>query len=493
MGGSGEVLTYGELEQVSNRGAQLFRSLGLKAGDHIALQMENNRYFMPVLWAARRAGLIYTPMSTHLKRDEILYIVGNCEAQAVICSSTFAELMQQVRESAPAVAHWFMIDGVRPGFQSWEDAVTAHPPTPIQDEQNGIPMLYSSGTTGVPKGILPPWKPGMPVGEPSPDLARLAQFYSVDAECIYLSPAPLYHAAPLGYNIMVTQLGGTCVIMEKFDAEHSLALMERYRITHGQWVPIMFSRLLQLPEDARRRYDVSSVKYAIHAAAPCPKEVKRRMIDWWGPVIYEYYSSTEGGGLTALNSAEWLAHPGSVGRAVGSKVHIMGDDGKELPTGETGTVYFSDVRSKFTYYKEPAKTAKAYNEQGWMTVGDVGYVDAEGYLYLADRKDFMIITGGVNVYPQEVENLLLVHDKVADVAVFGIPNVEFGAEVKGVVQPRNWADAGPELERELIAYCRERLSHIKCPRSIDFELALPRLDNGKLYKQGIRARYLPPA
>jgi long-chain acyl-CoA synthetase len=493
MGGSGQVVTYAELERLSNQGAQLFRALGLKAGDHVALQLENNRHFMPLVWAARRAGLIYTPISTHLKRDEVLYIVRNCEAKAVICSSSLADLAQELRTLMPGIAHWFMVNGVRPGFESWEDALAAQPLTPIPDEQSGVPMLYSSGTTGVPKGILPRWTPGMPVGEITPDLAVLTKLYNFDADCVYLSPAPLYHAAPLVFNTMVTLLGGTCVIMEKFDAERSLALIQRHQVTHGQWVPIMFSRLLQLPDESRRRYDLASIKYAIHAAAPCPQEVKRRMIQWWGPVIYEYYSSTEGGGFTALDSLEWLAHPGSVGRSVLGNVRIVGDEGKELSPGEIGTVYFSEVRTRFTYYKEPAKTAKAYNEQGWMTVGDVGSVDVEGYLHLSDRKDFMIITGGVNVYPQELENLLLVHHSVADVAVFGIPSDEFGAEVKAVVQPRYWADAGPNLERELMAYCRERLSHIKCPRSIDFERALPRLDNGKLYKQRIRARYLPSA
>ncbi|MDB5969957.1 MAG: LongchainfattyacidCoA ligase [Hydrocarboniphaga sp.] len=490
LGGSGKVITYADLDRISNQGAHLFRSLGLKAGDHIAMQLENGEHFVPLLWAARRSGLIYTAMSTHLKRDEVTYIVRNCEAKVVIISASLGEVGQAAREIVSEVAHWYMVDEVAPGFESWESALARQPGTPIADEQSGIPMLYSSGTTGQPKGIMPPWQPGQPVGPVPQDIAGLARLFGFDGNTVYLSPAPLYHAAPLMYVTMVTLLGGTCVIMEKFDAERCLALVEQHKITHAQFVPIMFVRMLQLSDATRLRYDVSSFKYAIHAAAPCPQDIKQRMIDWWGPVVYEYYSSTEGGGFVSLNSQEWLQHRGSVGRAIVGVLHIVGEDGQELPAGEIGTVYFSDIRTRFEYYKEPGKTSKAYNEQGWMTVGDVGYLDADGYLYLSDRKDFMIISGGVNVYPQEIENLLQIHDAVADVAVFGVPDAEFGETVKAVVQPRDWLRAGPELEKQLIAYCRERLSHVKCPRSIDFDAHLPRLDNGKLYKKQIRARYL---
>jgi len=490
----GQTLSYAQLDRLSNQGAQLFRALGLKAGDHVAFQLGNGLQFLPLVWAARRAGLIYTAISTHLQRDEMAYIIRNCEARAVICSQAYAETAAAVRALVADVAHWFMVGdsvagGSVPGFAAWETALAAQPAAPVADEQSGVPMLYSSGTTGQPKGILPLWKPGQSVGELSLDMVGLARLYAVDGNTVYLSPAPLYHAAPLMYTTMVTMLGGTSVIMEKFDAERALALIEKHGVTHAQFVPIMFVRMLRLPEPLRQQYRLSSMRFAIHAAAPCPPEVKEQMIAWWGPVIHEYYSSTEGGGFTALGSAEWLAHRGSVGRAVVGKLHIVGDDGSELPPGEVGTVYFSDFRTPFQYYKEPEKTAKAYNERGWMTVGDVGYLDADGFLYLADRKDFMIISGGVNVYPQEVENLLLLHPAVADIAVFGVPDADFGEAVKAVVQPREWSAAGPALERELMAYCRERLSHVKCPRSVDFERELPRLDNGKLYKKQIRARY----
>jgi len=491
--GGGQMLSYAALDRLSNQGAQLFRAMGLKPGDHVAFQLENCAQFLPLVWAARRSGLIYTAISSHLRRDEVAYIVRNCEARAVICSAALAETAVQVRALVPDVAHWYVAEGSAPGFESWEAALATQPALPVPDEQSGVPMLYSSGTTGQPKGILPSWKPGQGIGELSLDMAGLARLFAFDRDTVYLSPAPLYHAAPLMYNTMVTMLGGTCVIMEKFDAERSLALIEQHRVTHAQFVPIMFVRMLRLPEDTRRRYATPSLRYAIHAAAPCPPEVKEQMIEWWGPVIHEYYSSTEGGGFTALGSAEWLAHRGSVGRPVVGKLHIVGEDGQELPPGKIGTVYFSDFRTPFQYYKEPQKTAKAYNDKGWMTVGDVGHVDADGYLYLADRKDFMIISGGVNIYPQEVENLLLLHPSVADVAAFGVPDAEFGESVKAVVQPRDWSAAGPALERLLITYCRERLSHLKCPRSIDFERELPRLDNGKLYKKQIRAHYVGAA
>jgi len=356
-----------------------------------------------------------------------------------------------------------------------------------------MPMLYSSGTTGLPKGILPAWTPGLPPCEPSADHAALGRLFGIDGNTVYLSPAPLYHAAPLIFTTLVLLSGGSCVIMEKFDAEQSLALIERYRVTHAQFVPIMFVRMLSLPQAARVRHRMDSLRYAIHAAAPCPQDIKRRMIEWLGPVVYEYYSATEGGGLTFIDSADWLAHPGSVGRALIGRLHIVGDDGDELPPGHTGAVFFSDYRGRFEYYQEPAKTSAAYDARGWFSVGDVGHVDADGYLYLSDRRDFMIITGGVNVYPQEVENLLLSHDEVADVAVFGIPDPEFGESVKAVVQPRDWSRVGATFEQQLIAYCRERLSAVKCPRSIDFLGELPRQDNGKLYKKRLRERYLAAA
>jgi fatty-acyl-CoA synthase len=307
---------------------------------------------------------------------------------------------------------------------------------------------------------------------------------------VYLTPAPLYHAAPMVSAMCCMALGGTVIIMEKFDAELALASIERYRVTMSQWVPIMFTRMLRLPQQVREKYDLSSHRKAIHAAAPCPVDIKQQMIAWWGPIIFEYYAASEAIGQTGIDSHEWLSHPGSVGKAVLGVLHICDDDGNELPAGETGTIYFSGLQ-EFEYYGEPEKTRASRHPKGWATTGDVGYVDAEGYLYLTDRKHFMIISGGVNIYPQEIENLLSSHPKVADVAVFGVPSEQFGEEVKAVVQPTNWGDAGPAFEAELLAWCRERLSHVKCPRSVDFEPELPRMDNGKLYKTKLRARYWP--
>jgi len=305
---------------------------------------------------------------------------------------------------------------------------------------------------------------------------------------VYLSPAPLYHSAPLRFNMAVQRLGGTSIIMEHFDPEEFLALVERYQVTCTQVVPTMFIRMLKLPEEVRTNYDVTSLTSVVHAAAPCPVDVKRQMIEWWGPIIHEYYAGTEGNGFVYTGSAEWLTHPGTVGRAVLGTIHIVGDDGEDLPTGEPGTIYF-EGGAEFEYHNDADKTASSRNERGWSTLGDVGYLDAERYLYLTDRKAFMIISGGVNIYPQEAENVLIGHPKVVDVAVFGVPNKDFGEEVKAVVQPTGMDEAGPELERELIGYCRERLADVKCPRTIDFRAELPRHPTGKLYKRLLKDEY----
>ncbi|MGE0668889.1 MAG: acyl-CoA synthetase [Sphingomonadales bacterium] len=484
---SGDVVTYGELEKGSNRLAQVFRARDLRPGDHIALLMENQKRFYEVCWAAQRAGLYYTAISTRLTAPEAAYIVADCGAKMLITSLGMARVAADLPGEVPGVAALLMTDGTVPGFESYEDAVAAMPDTPIADETSGVDMLYSSGTTGRPKGVKLPLT-GDPIEHVSPQGMASRMLYGFDENTIYLSPAPLYHAAPLRFNMWVQRVGGTCVIMEHFDAEDYLRLVEKHRATHSQLVPTMFVRMLKLPEEVRLKYDVSSLRVAIHAAAPCPVEVKRAMIDWWGPILMEYYAGTEGNGSTFINSEDWLKHPGSVGRSLVAALHIVGDDGQELPPGEPGTIYFSGGPD-FSYHNDPEKTAQTRNEQGWSTLGDVGYVDEEGFLYLTDRKAFMIISGGVNIYPQEVENLLIGHPKVADVAVFGVPNDEFGEEVKAVVQPMDWADAGPALEAELIAFARERLAHLKCPRSVDFEQELPRHPTGKLYKRLLRDRY----
>ncbi len=487
MADGGQLITYRELDDRSNQAARLLRARGLKAGDHIALLVENHPRFFEVCWGAQRAGIIYTAISTRLGADEIAYIVGDCGAKLMVCSAALAEPARAVLAKTPGVAHRLMIGGTIEGYESWEQALDRYPAQRIADECAGADMLYSSGTTGRPKGVfVPPETAAIDATSGLIEVSR--KLYGIDERTIYLSPAPLYHAAPLRFCMTVMRLGGTCVVMEHFDAERYLELVEQHRITHTQLVPTMFVRMLKLPPEARARRDVSSLKCAIHAAAPCPIPVKEQMIAWWGPVLWEYYAGTEGNGMTMVNSGEWLAHKGTVGRAVVGKLKICDDEGKELPAGEAGTVYFAEGKV-FEYHNDPSKTLESRHPLGWTTLGDVGYVDGEGYLYLTDRKAYMIISGGVNIYPQEAENVLITHPKVADVAVFGVPNEEFGEEVKAVVQPRDLREAGPELAQELIAFCRAQLAHVKCPRSVDFEPELPRHPTGKLYKRLLKDRY----
>jgi len=487
MAASGEVVTYSQLDRQSNRIAQLFRSLGLRAGDHVAFFLENNARFFEICWGAQRSGLIYTAISSRLTAAEVDYIVTDCGAALFITSRYLADKAAELGPMMSEVRHRFAIGGSISGYQSWEDAIARQPPVPIADQVAGYDMLYSSGTTGRPKGVLPSREP-QPIDADSPLLAITRQAYGMDQNTIYLSPAPLYHAAPLRFNMTVMKLGGTSVIMESFAAEDYLSLVGKYGATHTQLVPTMFVRFLKLPDEVRLKYDVSSLKCVIHAAAPCPIPVKEKMIEWWGPVIWEYYGGTEGNGLTMCNSKEWLSHKGTVGRAVFGTLKICDDDGSELPAGQPGTIYFADG-NPFEYHNDPQKTAESRHARGWTTLGDVGFVDQDGFLHLTDRKAFMIISGGVNIYPQECENLLINHPKVLDCAVFGVPNEDFGEEVKAVVQPRDMADASPALAEELMAYCKQHISSIKCPRSIDFEAELPRHPTGKLYKRLLRDRY----
>jgi len=490
MAGTGKAITYRELDELSNQGAQLFRKLGLEAGDHIAFLMENRLAFMEICWAAQRAGLYYTAISRYLTKDEIAYIVADCGAKVFITSPTCAEQVKDIVTAEPGGPLFFMVDEALPGFRSWDKETIAQPVTPIADEVAGYDMLYSSGTTGRPKGIKKDFE-GNRIDVPNAFLKILcADMCGMSADSIYLSPAPLYHAAPLRFNMMATVLGGTSVIMEHFDAEEFLKLVEKYKVTQSQLVPTMFVRMLKLPEDVRARYNVSTLKGAIHAAAPCPVDVKAKMIEWWGPILIEYYAGSEGNGVTVSTSQQWLTHRGTVGRAVVGKVKILNENDEEMPVGEIGTVYFADA-PEFSYHNDPEKTKRAHNARGWSTLGDVGYLDREGFLYLTDRKSYMIISGGVNIYPQETEDVLITHPDVADVAVFGVPNEEMGEEVKAVVQPHDMAKAGKALEEQLMLFCRKHLSAIKCPRSIDFETELPRTPTGKLVKRHLRDKYWP--
>ncbi|MCB1250254.1 MAG: AMP-binding protein [Acidimicrobiales bacterium] len=488
MGGTGEVITYAELDAAANRLAHLYRSLGLGVGDHVAFCLENHPRYYELLWGAHYAGLYYTAMSSRLTAEEAAYIVDDCGAKVFITSDAKRDVASAIVADTPQVQLRLMLDGTVDGYESYEELVAAQPATPLDEERvAGKDMLYSSGTTGRPKGVKPAM-PSDPLATPTSVTGGAQLLFGYVPEMVYLSPAPLYHAAPLRFTMAVHQVGGTVVVMEHFDAAEFLQLVERHHITHTQVVPTMFVRMLKLDDATRAAYDLSSLQVAIHAAAPCPAQVKRAMIEWWGPIIHEYYAGTEGNGLVYCSSQDWLDHPGTVGRALLGEVHICGEDGEELPVGEEGTVYFGGG-ADFEYHNDPDKTAGARNAKGWSTLGDVGRLDEDGFLYLTDRKAYMIITGGVNVYPQEAENVLAMHPKVHDVAVLGVPNEDFGEEVKAVVQPVDMAEAGPELERELIAYCREHLADVKCPRSVDFRDELPRHPTGKLYKRLLKDEY----
>jgi long-chain acyl-CoA synthetase len=478
--GSG-ALTYGELERRANAGAHLLRLLGIANGQTIAFWLPNEPGVFEVYWAAQRAGLYITPIATSLTTDEAGYILENAGARLVVGS--------------PEVAGYSLLEVpagvVKMSLDEWRERSAGLSDTPIADEAPGFHMVYSSGTTGRPKGV----RLALPTGQVA-DLHQLAQrasqSYGIGPDSVYLSPAPLYHTAPLAFTTSCHRLGATVVQMRKFDAEAALDAIARFGVTVVQMVPTMFVRLLKLPTEARSRYDLGSLELVIHAAAPCPVAIKQQMLDWLGPIITEYYGGSEGAGSTMITAEEWLTKPGSVGRAAWTSIHICDDAGEELPPGSVGTIYF-EGGSDFRYLGDDAKTRDSRHRlhPGWATLGDVGYVDADGYLFLTDRKSYMIISGGVNIYPQEVEDLLIGHRGVADAAVIGVPDPEFGEAVKAVVQPLDPADASPEFALELIDYCKARLSPIKCPRTIDFDPALPRLDNGKLYKRLIKQRYWP--
>jgi fatty-acyl-CoA synthase len=474
MARTGEAVTYRQLTDRSRRAAHLMRDLGATHGSCVALLMENHLRYLELAWAAQRAGLRYTAVSSRLTVDEVAYILKDSGSMIVFASAATEELARAAAGDIRVVS----VDA------DYDALVAERPATPLDDEREGGDFLYSSGTTGRPKAISAPL-PLHPLGTPPAIVPLFEKLYGFGADTVYLSPAPLYHSAPLRFNMVVHRLGGTTIVMDRFDPAWTLELIERYRVTHTQMVPTMFVRLLRLPRDER---DVSSLRAVVHAAAPCPPDVKAQMIEWFGPIIYEYYSATEVYLLTAIDSEDWLAHRGSVGKALLGTPHILDEDGNELPVGEPGTVW-SEGGAEFEYHNDPEKTAGARNERGWTTVGDIGYLDADGYLYLTDRKADMIISGGVNVYPQEAENVLIGHPAVDDVAVFGIPNPDLGEEVKAVVQLRANDRPHDELEAELIAYCHERLAKYKCPRSIDFTDELPRHPTGKLYKRLLREQY----
>lgn len=486
-----QVLTYGKLDERSARIATALHDLGLRHGDVIAMLTDNAAEAFEIYWAALRSGLYVTAINRHLAAAEAAYIVHDSGARVLFVSAGVGELAEQVVSEIADVEHRFAYGADLEGYASYEDFVANAGPR-LVDQPRGSDMLYSSGTTGRPKGIKPHLLPIQVDEAGDPLSAMLGKVFGLNDSDVYLSPAPIYHAAPLKYCAGVQALGGTVVLMKRFDAENALAAIERHRVTVTQMVPTMFVRLLQLPEGIRLDYDTSSLRLAVHAGAPCPPEVKDAMLAWWGPILVEYYSATEAHGTTIMTSAEWTHKRGSVGRAVLGVVHICDDDGHELPAGEVGTVYFERDVVPFSYHNDPDKTASSRHpaHENWSTVGDLGYLDDDGYLFLTDRKSFMIISGGVNIYPQEIENVLTLHPKIFDVAVIGVPDAEMGEQVKAVVQLRDGIVGDDDLATELIAYVRNRLAHFKAPKSVDFVDELPRSATGKLVKRTLRERYL---
>ena len=494
---TGKSISYHDFNQRSLQVSRWFWEHGLRFGDHIALMMENTPDNLILCTAALRSGLYITPVNWHLAANEAAFVINDCGARVLFISEAVAGVARQMANQLPAGLITVSVDGTSMDSSnednlSLEKELSATPASAAegQEQLEGSIMLYSSGTTGKPKGILQPLL-RKPVSDDTQVLAMLMQgMYQFDDNAVYLCPAPLYHAAPLGWSLSVLQLGGTVVLEKRFNEQLTLQAIDKYKITHAQFAPIMFVRLLKLPTGQREGFDLSTLKAVIHAAAPCPVNVKHAMIDWWGPIIYEYYAGSEGGGFVAVGPEEWLQKPGTVGKALMGVVHIVDDETNEVATGETGTIYFeSDAR--FEYHGDKKKTEETYNAQGWNTLGDLGYLDEDGYLFLTDRKSFMIISGGVNIYPQETENVLTLHPKVYDVAVIGIPHEEYGEEVKAVVQLTESAEADADTEQELIDFCLENLSKFKCPRSVDFVDDMPRLPTGKLLKRTIRDRYWP--
>ncbi|HEV2597935.1 acyl-CoA synthetase [Sphingopyxis sp.] len=485
--GSGEAVSYAQLDRRSNQYAHLLRARGLAAGDTIVFSIGNSPEFLQIAWGAQRAGLRYVPVSNKLTADEIAYIAADCDARLIIASHSHCELADSIaaQDCRPAM---FALGVPMPGFEDLAGALAAMPDTPLADETAGVEMLYSSGTTGRPKGIAAQRDAARRIDAPEPVTEAIRSKFGVSSDSVYLCPAPLYHAAAIRWCMAMSRIGATAVVMEKFDAEAALELIGRYAVTHAQFVPTHFVRMLKLPSGARERAMTSSLQAVIHAAAPCPIPVKEAMLAWFGPIIYEYYGGSEMNGSTSIGPREWMEHKGSVGRSATETVHICDEQGRELPPRSEGLVYFSGGRD-FEYHNDPEKTRDARHPEGWTTLGDIGWLDEDGYLYLTDRKSFMVISGGVNIYPQEIENLLITHPRVADVAVIGAPDDDMGERVVAVVQPAQWSDAGEALAAELDAFARDRLSHVKAPRQYDFRQELPRLDTGKLAKRSLRDAY----
>jgi long-chain acyl-CoA synthetase len=477
----GRALTYGALDRRSRQVSRLLASLGVQTGDHVALLLTNEPEYFEVAWGAQRRGTYWTPVNWHLTADEARYIIRDCGARVLFASPETAEVAALVAADEPGLA--VFVTGSSP-LGNYEAAIAAQSTEPIDDEVDGAVSFYSSGTTGRPKGIKPQHA-FPPFGSPATLPMLMSAVFGFGPDSVYLCPAPLYHAAPNNFSLGTHRLGGTVVLMDRFDPAGCLRAIQAHRVSHVQFVPTHFVRMLKLPGEQRLGFDVSSLRTVVHAGAPCPADVKRQMIEWLGPCLVEYYAGSEANGITIIDSADWLAHPGSVGRPIGTAVHIVGEDGAEVPAGEDGLIYFES--QPFEYLGDPAKTASALDDRGWSTLGDIGHVDAEGYLYLSDRRTDLIISGGVNIYPAEIEEALISHPAVDDVAVIGVPDPEMGQQVLAVVQLTRQGTGSADLAAELIEHCRTRLASFKCPRKVEFVAELPRLPTGKLLRRQLRA------
>ena len=485
---SGTVVSLDDLDAAANRLANFFGRAGLTPGDTVAILMENNEHIHAAMWAARRSGLYYTMVNTHLSASEIAYIVSDSAAKAVISSRAMRDvcdrLAQAMPDGLPAIA--LIADDDLPGWQRYPECVQNEPSDPITGPPAGQLLQYSAGSTGRPKGIR---RPLNLIGSSGAKLVTpVFEALGVTGDSVYLSPAPTYHTAPAMWTMAAQSVGATVVMMERFDPEQALDCIQRYGVTHAQFVPTMFVKMLRLPDATRQRFDVSSLQRVVHAAAPCPPAIKRQMIEWWGPIVDEYYGSSEGAGISFIRADEWLDHPGSVGKPMRGVPHILDENGVELPAGEIGEIFY-EGGYPFEYLNDEAKTAAARTPKGWVTVGDVGYLDGDGYLYLTDRRNHMIISGGVNIYPQEIENELIAHPLVVDAAVFGIPDDLMGQAVTAVVQLTDPSQASDELRDALLGRLRDRMAHYKCPKRVHFEAQLPRTEAGKLYKRRLVEKY----
>lgn len=482
----GRETTAGELLASANQIVHGLRALGLRKGDCVAIALPNSLEVFEVFMAAAQAGWYIAPLNWHLTAAEIGYILKDSGAKAFVASARFGAAVREAAESVEFPRRARFAVGEIDGFEPFSELKRGQPSSLPAERSAGGPMTYTSGTTGKPKGVR------RAAGDVAPEIVAQSQamFLSLfgilpGSRGVHLVVAPLYHTAVLNFATNHLHLGHSVVLMDKWTPEETLELIERYHVTNTHMVPTMFTRLLKLPPEVRERRDVSSLSHVIHGAAPCPVDVKRKMLDWWGPCIYEYYAASEGGG-TLATPAQWLKKPGTVGPPWPiSQIRILDDERRPVKTGDVGTVWIKMGDYKFEYHKDKKKTDDAWNE-GFFTVGDAGYVDEDGFLFLCDRKADMIIAGGVNIYPAEIESVLVLHPKVADVAVFGIPNDDLGEEVKAVVQPAPGIPPGPALEAELLEFCAGKLAKFKTPRSFDFIDEMPRDPNGKLYKRRLR-------